>query len=65
MNLGDTFSQSVSKMVSFTPEEQQELSQVLVEATLDAASRQSKADMLAAGVALTKLAIKVAKMVAA
>ena len=65
MNLGDTFTESVARIVSFTPEEEQQLRNLLEEATVDTAKRQSKADILAAVVSLTKLAIKVAKMVAA
>ena len=60
-DLGKTFiRQTVQKLVQFSPEEVTELRGLLEKATLDAQKRQQKADILAAAVEISQLALKVA-----
>ena len=65
MALADTFDESVAQLVQFTPDEVQEINDLLKQAALDAASRQAWADVLNGAVALTKMALQMAVKVAA
>jgi NifB/MoaA-like Fe-S oxidoreductase len=63
--LANTYNNSIRKIVPFTQEEVDTLRVLLRRATLDAAARQRRADVLDAAVQLAKLGLRVAVKVAA
>jgi hypothetical protein len=65
MGLGNTFSDSVAQIVTFTPQEIDDLRVLLRRATLDTKSRKQLAHVLDATVQLSKLALRVAGRLAA
>jgi hypothetical protein len=65
VGLGNTFSDSVAQIVTFTPQEIDDLRVLLRRATLDTKSRKQLAHVLDATVQISKLALRVAGRLAA
>lgn len=64
-DLGNTFNEAAGSIITFSPEEIDELRVLLRRATLDAAARQRAADVVDAGIQLSKLAFRIAAKVVA
>jgi ABC-type transporter Mla subunit MlaD len=65
MALANTYNDSIATVVSFTPDEVDQLRTLLRRATLDAAARQRWADILDGAVQLAKLGLRLAAKLAA
>ncbi|HQR21844.1 MAG TPA: hypothetical protein PKV98_13305 [Burkholderiaceae bacterium] len=63
--LGNTFNEAAGSIITFSPDEVDELRVLLRRATLDAAARQRVADVVDAAVQLSKLAFRIAAKVVA